>query len=591
MKKKFLFLSLSFFLVASMVTASVLTSCTTSNISTTSGAATTTAATTPAANTPQNGGTLTVLNQYYTEDPAGFDPQLNQRPWTGSIWVTPFTDWLAVGDIEKYGPRGNNAYAFQIDQNIPEQYLSGQVLTGWTVNTNGSPMTITFNVRHGIMWSGNTTIGMAPRELTADDVAYTFKRGFAAPTVSGVYKWVSSVTATDKYTVVLNITDFNAIWPFYLMCGYFPGNTVCPEWGDTKIGGGSEDWKNTVSDGPFLITDFVSGTGATYTKNPNYWGTTTINGKQYKMPFVDKLVYPIIPDESTAIAALRTAKIDWDYWVPTTYESSLNSTGISHASWLTGKVDAFTLNRATNQYLKNKAVRQALMKATDFTTIRNLAYPGGNVFDWPAMTGDVAYVPLNQMPANIQDLWTYDPVKAKQMLSDAGYPNGFSLAINTNSTNSTQQDVAQLLVNQWAKAGIKATINAVDPTVLENNGNALKYDVMYFGMGPSNFINETNRVLSTAIGSTYATDKPFDDLWWNMDRDPDPVKRVSDEKTLALAMLDDVGWLPMANQAADNYWWPWMKNYYKEIETGYENKLPMINRIWIDQSMKASMGH
>jgi len=57
---------------------------------------------------------------------------------------------------------------------------------------------------------------------------------------------------------------------------------------------------------------------------------------------------------------------------------------------------------------------------------------------------------------------------------------------------------------------------------------------MYFGMGPSNFINETNRVLSTAIGSTYATDKPFDDLWWNMDRDPDPVKRVSDEKNIGL---------------------------------------------------------
>ena len=587
MKRKILFLGLSFILVASLISASVLTSC--NKTSTTTKASTTTSTT--AANTPQYGGTLTVLNQYYNEECAGWDPQLNQRPWSGSIWVTPIVDWLAVGDIEKYGPRGNNAYTFKIDQNIPEQYLRGQVLTSWEVNTNGSPMTITFHVRHGIMWSGNTVIGMAPRELTADDVVYTLKRGFAAPTVSGVYKWVSSVTATDKYTVVLDITDFNAIWPFYLMCGYHPGNIICPEWGDTSVGGGSEDWKNTVSDGPFIITNYTSGVGATFTKNENYWDTTTINGTQYKIPFIKTLVYPIIPDESTAVSALRTAKIDWWYWVPTTYASSLDSTGILKDSWMTGKTDSFIVNRQENQYTKSKAVRQALVKATDFTTIRDLVYPGGNVFDWPAMAGDAFYTPLNQMPANIQDMWTYDSAKAKQMLADAGYPDGFSLEITVQSESPTQQDVAQLLVNQWAKAGITLTIKTVDATQRENLGNTHQFDLIYFSMGPSNFINETNRVLSTAIGATYSASEPFDNLWWTMDKEPDPVKRATDGKALAVAMLDDVGWLPMADQAANNYWWPWMKNYYKEIDTGYVNKLAMINRVWIDQSLKVSMGH
>ena len=368
MKRKILFLGLSFILVASLISASVLTSC--NKTSTTTKASTTTSTT--AANTPQYGGTLTVLNQYYNEECAGWDPQLNQRPWSGSIWVTPIVDWLAVGDIEKYGPRGNNAYAFKIDQNIPEQYLRGQVLTSWAVDTSASPMTITFNVRHGIMWSGNTVIGMAARELTANDVVYTLKRGFAAPTVSGVYKWVSSVTAKDDYTVVLEISDFNAIWPFYLMCGYHPGNIICPEWGDTQVGGGSEDWKNTVSDGPFIITNYTSGVGATFTKNDNYWDTTTINGTKYKVPFIKTLVYPIIPDESTAVANLRTAKIDWWYWVPTTYASSLDSTGVLKDSWMTGKCDSFIVNRQENQYTKNKAVRQALVKATDFTAIRDL---------------------------------------------------------------------------------------------------------------------------------------------------------------------------------------------------------------------------
>ena len=73
----------------------------------------------------------------------------------GQIWDNPFCDWLAVGDMDEYGPRGNDAFAFQIDQGVPEQEMTGQVLTGWTVNARASnPITITFNVRHGIMWSG-----------------------------------------------------------------------------------------------------------------------------------------------------------------------------------------------------------------------------------------------------------------------------------------------------------------------------------------------------------------------------------------------------------------------------------------------------
>ena len=76
-----------------------------------------------------------------------------------------------------------------------------------------------------------------------------------------------------------------------------------------------------------------------------------------------------------------------------------------------------------------------------------------------------------------------------------------------------------------------------------------------------------------------------------MDEQSDQTQIVTDEKTLAVGMLEDAGWLPMADPVADNYWWPWMKNYYQEIETGYQDKIPMIDRIWIDQSMKTSMGH
>ena len=103
MKKKFLWLGLVLVMVAAMVPALVATSC--SNNSTTT--ATTTQATTPAANTPTTGGSLTVFTQWGMEDPSGFD-SLTQRIWSGSVWINPFTEWLCRGDVEKYGPSGDN---------------------------------------------------------------------------------------------------------------------------------------------------------------------------------------------------------------------------------------------------------------------------------------------------------------------------------------------------------------------------------------------------------------------------------------------------------------------------------------------------
>ena len=57
--------------------------------------------------------------------------------------------------------------------------------------------------------------------------------------------------------------------------------------------GGAANWQNAVGTGPFILSDFVDGSSVTYKRNPNYWGTTTINGQSYKLPFIDSLTYLI----------------------------------------------------------------------------------------------------------------------------------------------------------------------------------------------------------------------------------------------------------------------------------------------------------
>jgi peptide/nickel transport system substrate-binding protein len=553
----------------------------------------TTSSTTAATGTPQYGGKLTfVFEAYSNEDSGGFDIAYSPKVWSTGMWDNPFLDRLMVGDIEKYGPRGSNQYPFQSTQYIPEEFLYGQIAQTWEITA--SPLTFIFHIRHGIMWSGNSVIGMAPRELTADDVVYSTKREMVTGPVAGVFTFVSGITAPDKYTVKVACTSYNANWTYYMAYGYTFGMIMPPEWGNTTVGGGSEDWHNTVSDGPFIITDYVSGAGATYKKNPNYWGTTTIEGKQYQMPFVDTLSYPIIPDVSTQVAAIRTGKIDWWSRVPATYgpslkQSSPNLVQIPHSN---SEIDLFQFNRlSTSSPVSNKDVRRALMVATDFTGIRDLVNPGGDILGYPIARGNPAFTDVPDLPASTKTLFTYNATTAKQMLATAGYPNGFKMTITYNSTSPTEGDEAQLLAGQWSKVGVTVTLKPVDPTVQSRLRTTGDYDMLTHVLATNNPLTALIRVAANVDGARYLPSEPFDAMYQGVLLEQDTTKRNALLKTLAIAVLDDAGYLPMANPISLNCYWPWMKNYYNETDAGNHNSITMIERIWIDQSLKKTLGY
>jgi len=73
--------------------------------------------------------------------------------------------------------------------------------------------------------------------------------------------------------------------------------------------GDINDWHHAIGTGPFILTDFVSGSSATLVKNPNYFGHDE-RYPQNQLPYVDNLSVLIIPDDATALAGLRTGKID-----------------------------------------------------------------------------------------------------------------------------------------------------------------------------------------------------------------------------------------------------------------------------------------
>ena len=284
-------------------------------------AATTTTTTTAGAGTPVYGGTLTMLHLFNTSsnEPPDWDPVKAAGPQVITYSV-PIMGQAIEGDIEKYGPRGDKTYGFTNIGWVDESFYTGDLVESWEWT---DPLTLTFHVRHGIMYSGisvNPGV-MKPREFVADDFVYHLKRMKTSANKGQLWDWVADTSAPDKYTWVVKFKQYYADWTWWLASAF-----VQPYAKEVvEAPGGASDWKNLVGTGPFTIAEYVRGDHTTYLKNPNYSRTVTINGKEYKTPFIDKMVWPMITDEATQIASLRTGKVDWDTTVSPRYADTLTS--------------------------------------------------------------------------------------------------------------------------------------------------------------------------------------------------------------------------------------------------------------------------
>ncbi len=410
--------------ITSTSTAAPTTGQTTAAKTTTTAAITSAAPKTTAApsNEPVYGGTFQVLMTYgttpYAWDPADCD-------WYQAYLCGPVYENLMMGDVYK-GPRGTNQFAFTHPEWIPDEFLTGMLAENWEVTGNQ----IIWHLRKGVMWQGKTGV-MAAREFVAKDAELALKRYMVSPKSSvGRFNWADSLTATDKYTLVLQYNAFSADWAYLLGWGW--ATQIEPPETVAAPNGGASNWQNVTGTGPFALTDYVTGSSLTYIKNPNYWGTAKVGGKEYKIPFVDKMVYLIIADETTRLAALRTAKVDISMGVSWKFKETLTKTNpelltyhiLSQSDWLV----SMPLDKKPWGDIK---VRQAMSMALDRAAISK--NPEWEPTDKPMLVNypmgasypESVFTPLEKLPPDVAEQFTLNIDKSKKLLADAGFPNGF----------------------------------------------------------------------------------------------------------------------------------------------------------------------
>jgi len=537
-----------------------------------------------AGETPQYGGTLTVGTEYSSISSTSWDP----ADWH---WKTNndalYLDHLLIGDQSKSVKRGG-PFHFTSGLWMPDGVQTGDLAETWRLVDE--PLSVVFELRKGVMWPDKPNV-MKARELVADDVVFSFNRARdSSKALKGYFDFIKRVETSGSHTVTFFFKEYNTEWARRIGNGLYDG--ILPR----EIGSvGQLTPKNATGTGPFLIEQHVDGSVTSYMRNPNYWGKLKVGDRDYQLPFADRLVYPALKDTATAQAALRTGKLDILRAIPWQSVAQLKAAN-PQLLW-EKELEAngtYIALRMDVKPLDNILVRKALNLAINRQEIVD-SYFGGNaeIFNYPMHRDWLGYYrPLSEMPADVRELFAYDPVKAKALLVEAGLPNGFALDVQVNGTSSTHLDLLSMVAGYLSKIGVRLNVKPMEYAsylaVLKNGKHSAGY------MMSSGHISPIGTLL-----------RSFGDIYWNASKFRDP--RIDERMRAALYLRDEAQQIIEGREITDEVlrtapfillptpyryqaWWPWVKNYEGEMYLGAVRASPLYARSWIDQKLKKSMG-
>ncbi|MCI2055997.1 MAG: ABC transporter substrate-binding protein [Oscillibacter sp.] len=291
--------------------------------------------------------------------------------------------------------------------------------------------TYTFTLREGVQFHNGETV-------TADDVVYSIERCADAsegePLVAA-FSVIQSVEATDDHTVVITLSEPDSDFLSYLTTAILPRDYA------------DEDTA-PVGTGPFKFVSRTAQDAIVLEKFDGYWGTPA---------YLDKVTFKIIENADALVLSLQSGAIDLCPHLTATQVSQLSGDTYQILEGTMNLVQAMYLNNAVEP-LNNEKVRQALSYAVDKQTVMDMIADGHG-----KAVGSSMYPTFTKyFDDSLTDYYTQNIDKAKALLAEAGYPDGFALEITVPSNYQPHVDTAQVLVEQLKAIGVNATIKLVD---------------------------------------------------------------------------------------------------------------------------------
>jgi len=536
---------------------------------------------------PRYGGIATLV---LGADVNAFDEAFGSHPYVTTLHLT--NEEMMEGDWTK-GGAGTGEADFILPGINTMSLKTGALADSYEIPEKG---TFIFHIREGVYWHNKPPCN--GRELTVEDVVYTFKRmctnpgayiRMTYPTLSKTIE-ITGDAAARTVTLKCPASEWSNLYTLFPdFCTIMPKDAL-EQFGDMN------NWKNSIGTGPFMMTDYVSGGSITYIRNPNYWKTNPIGlGKGDQLPYLEGIKHLIITDTSTAMSAFRTGKVDGISGEYDDIKEFLDNPDIKSMVYTLdySMVISMRTDKADLPFSK-KEVRQALTMAIDFNMIKDEFYSGKAViFNWPICYSkeySAAFVPLDKMPANVQELYSHNVIKAKALLAAAGHASGFNVSILTYNS-PTYIDYLSLIKDMWADIGVTMTIDSKDLATYSARVRARNYDSMIYYNSSGNWMKMQNFAGASQYNMSYVNDAYCNEALARA------LELIGvDEAALAKNFADVVPYVveqcfQISKPSPYTYvvWWPWVKNWNGELNVGYYNGASYLKYRWSDVDLKKEM--
>lgn len=399
--------------------------------------------------------------------------------------------------------------------------------TSWEFN--GAKTQLTFHLGDFKFANGDS--------VTADDVKFSLERLMdlkVNPDFGYTYqRQIKKVNAPDPTTVVLELQA--GPQPDLLDWLTFTGASIYSEkvfeqLGEKKFGDAPTD----AGSGPFNIESFERGQRMVFKQNPNWTG---------QKPNVDEVVIRMIPNDNARMLAVRSGEIDVAESVP--YPQIKSVEGVPGVKIEETKIaSVFAPWIASDGPTAPKEVRQALLYAIPFETIKKVAFAGKGTI--PNST----VPPLRYWDSAVPAVKT-DLAKAKELMAASPTPNGFTLEMLTLTGDTVSNQTAQILQQAWKEIGVTLEVRSLDQAALYQANIDGNWQTILFGPGSmaSHVPTEAefyDNWANPAIAKYFKYDNPeLGDLMKQANSTWDEAERKDLYAKVQQSALDNLAWLPI----------------------------------------------
>lgn len=390
-----------------------------------------------------------------------------------------------------------------------------------------------FKLRQGVKFHDGST-------MTAEDVKFSFERMINSKIVSTYVSFLESVEIEDENTVVLKCSEPYAQMLITLTipcCAIVPKAVV--EADETGFA------QKPVGTGPYKFVEWKESESITMEAFDGYWG----------QPAKTKnLVMKVIPEGAQRTIMLETGEIDVAYDVLANDAARIEENGDLTLLHQVGQKFGVVYFKANSKGpVGDPRVRQAIEYAVNKEELMQAILAGyGQV-------GKLYATPMTAGYDAAGDGSEYSVDKAKALMTEAGYPDGFDLAIYTTEAQ-TYVEIAQILQSQLQEVGINATITTLEQNTLNQkvyDGEEIEMRINFYNSltGDMDFV--MSKLVTTAYGQTYFNEK-VDEIQKRAKAEFDDAKRNEIYGEFLDLMAKDM---------------PWMTLYYEENLVGINKKV------------------